>query len=144
MTFRDIRRLREDYIIGVPYAGVYSEVFTTDREEYGGSGFTNGTEIKSKKKSCHELENSITLTIPPLSVMYYKCTEKTPVKTKSENAEDKTETKIKEAVKVKKAVKVKVAVKAKSKKKSEKDEAKTEIKKDSSRTGKKTSKKNKE
>ncbi len=143
--------LREDYIIGVPFAGVYSEVFTTDREEYGGSGFTNGTQIKSKKKSCHELDNSITLTIPPLSVMYFKCTEKTPVKKKAESPDENPKTKIKTAVKAKKAVKV--TVKAKSKKKtekSEKDDTKTETtktavtKKESSRTGKKSSKKSKE
>lgn len=72
--------LREDYIIGVPFAGTYAEVFTTDAEIYGGSGFTNGTEIKSKKKACHDLDNSITITIPPLSTMYFKCTKKSPVR----------------------------------------------------------------
>ena len=79
--------LRENYIIGVPYAGTYAEVFTTDAEEYGGSGFTNGTEIKSKKKSCHNLDNSITITIPPLSVMYFKCTKKTAPRKKAEKVE---------------------------------------------------------
>ncbi len=72
--------LRENYIIGVPYAGTYAEVFNTDAQIYGGSGFTNGTEIKSKRKPCHELGDSITITIPPMSVMYFKCTYKEPPK----------------------------------------------------------------
>lgn len=79
--------LREDYIIGVPYAGTYSEIFTTDAEAYGGSGFTNGTEIKSKRKRCHDLDNSITITIPPMSVMYFKCVKKSPVRKKKTDKE---------------------------------------------------------
>ena len=143
--------LREDYIIGVPYAGTYSEVFTTDKEEYGGSGFSNGNAIKSKKKPCHELENSITLTIPPMSVMYFRCVKKAAEKTKESDAEDKTvktDTKIKASVKAKKGEKVRVTVKAKSKKAdkaSKADDEKTDQPgKASRRISKKTSKKDKD
>ncbi len=72
--------LRENYIIGVPDSGIYAEVFTTDAEEYGGSGFTNGQEIKSVHKECHDLKDSITITVPPMSVMFFKCVKKVPVK----------------------------------------------------------------
>ncbi len=86
--------LRENYVIGVPNAGVYAEVFSTDAKAYGGSGFTNGTQIKSKRKACHDLPDSITVTIPPLSVLYLKCVKKTPQKSKTEKpAEKKTEKK---------------------------------------------------
>jgi len=83
--------LREEYMVGVPYAGVYAEVFSTDNESYGGSGFTNGVEIKSKKKKCHELENSVTITVPPMSVMYFKCVKKT--KEEKKETHDKSEKK---------------------------------------------------
>jgi len=70
--------LRENYRIGVPYAGIYSEVFSTDWTEFGGSGMSNGTEIKSEDEPMHGHEQSIVLTLPPMSVMYYKCVRKKP------------------------------------------------------------------
>ena len=140
--------LREDYIIGVPFAGTYAEVFSTDKEEYGGSGFTNGTQIKSKKKMCHELENSVTITIPPMSVMYFKCVKKTSAKTKPSETDDKTDTKIKKAVKEKKGEKVRGTVKAraeKSEKEPKADASKIDKpKKTSKRISKKTAKRDKE
>ena len=122
--------LRENYIIGVPNAGTYSEVFTTDAEAYGGSGFTNGSEIKSKKKACHDLDNSITITIPPLSVMYFKCVKKTiPRKKASDKETDKPDTKISSA---KKPASKKTAAKTKEEKKeSPKAEDKKAVKKKS-------------
>ena len=99
--------LREEYMLGVPYAGVYAEVFSTDNESYGGSGFTNGVEIKSKKKKCHELENSVTITVPPLSVMYFKCVKKTKDEKKEDHdkAEKKEHKKSEGSTKIKKAEK---------------------------------------
>ena len=81
--------LRENYIIGVPCAGTYAEVFSTDKEEFGGSGFTNGAQIKSKKKACHDLPDSITLTIPPMSVLYLKCVKKTQPRKKADKPAEK-------------------------------------------------------
>ena len=99
--------LREEYMVGVPYAGVYAEVFSTENEGYGGSGFTNGVEIKSKKKKCHELENSVTITVPPLSVMYFKCVKKTKDEKKEDHdkAEKKEHKKSEGSTKIKKAEK---------------------------------------
>ncbi|MEE3449414.1 MAG: 1,4-alpha-glucan branching protein GlgB [Acutalibacteraceae bacterium] len=99
--------LREEYMVGVPYAGVYAEVFSTENESYGGSGFTNGVEIKSKKKKCHELENSVTITVPPLSVMYFKCVKKTKDEKKEDHdkAEKKEHKKSEGSTKIKKAEK---------------------------------------
>ncbi|MBQ1390057.1 MAG: 1,4-alpha-glucan branching protein GlgB [Clostridia bacterium] len=68
--------LRENYIIGVPYPGTYEEFFSTDKEEYGGSGFTNGSKIKSVNESCHGLEDSISVVLPPMSALYLRCVEK--------------------------------------------------------------------
>lgn len=62
---------REDYKIGVPYKGYYLQVFSTDEERFGGSGTDNG-KVKTLKEGMHGYENSISLTLPPLSVMYFK------------------------------------------------------------------------
>ena len=70
--------LREDYRIGVPAAGTYSEVFNTDAQEFGGSGISNGTAIVSDDIAMHGFEQSVSLTLPPMSVMYFKCTRKKP------------------------------------------------------------------
>ena len=95
--------LRENYVIGVPFAGTYAEVFSTDAEPYGGSGFTNGSEIKSKKKACHNLDNSITITVPPLSAMYFKCVAKKKIDEVSSKEKVKSSAKpIKAAAKDKK------------------------------------------
>ena len=65
--------LRENYSIGVPFDGTYSEVFNTDDTRFGGSGITNGTAIVSDRIPMHGFEQSISLTLPPMSVMYFKC-----------------------------------------------------------------------
>ncbi|MEE0061565.1 MAG: 1,4-alpha-glucan branching protein GlgB [Acutalibacteraceae bacterium] len=67
---------REDYHIGVPYKGVYEEVFSTDNIEFGGSGISNGSDIKTVDVPMHGYDQSLELTIPPLSVMYFKCKER--------------------------------------------------------------------
>ena len=70
--------LRENYRIGVPFAGTYSEVFNTEWTEFGGAGISNGTDIKTEDEPMHGHEQSIVLTLPPMSVMYFKCTRKKP------------------------------------------------------------------
>ncbi len=74
--------LREDYYIGVPDNGVYAEVFNTDDERFGGSGITNGQHIVSDGEEMHDLDQSVKLTLPPMSVMYFKCIEKLPPRPK--------------------------------------------------------------
>ncbi len=64
---------RENYCIGVPLAGVYEEVFSTDAEAFGGSGVTNGGSIKTIDEPMHGFDQRISLTLPPLSVLYLKC-----------------------------------------------------------------------
>ncbi len=59
---------RENYRIGVPAAGEYHEVFTTDAAAYGGTGVANG-KILSEKEPMHGCEQSVSLTLPPLSVI---------------------------------------------------------------------------
>ncbi len=71
---------RENYRIGVPTPGIYAEIFSTDSEIYGGSGITNGDTIRSEKEPMHDCEESISLRLPPLSVIYLRCRRKRPVR----------------------------------------------------------------
>ena len=122
--------LREEYMLGVPYAGVYAEVFSTDNESYGGSGFTNGVEIKSKKKKCHELENSVTITVPPMSVMYFKCVKKTKEDKKEDKKDEQDKSEKKEGKKHNSSAKIKKPEKKAAKTESLKSEKEEKLKKD--------------
>ena len=63
---------RENYCIGVPIRGTWAEVFTSDAEEFGGGGVTNGTAIKTQDVP------SVSLTLPGCSVFFLECVKKTP------------------------------------------------------------------
>ena len=65
--------IRKDYRIGVPFSGVYAEIFSSDRIEYGGSGITNGSGIVSDHAEADGFEQSVGLTLPPLSVVFLRC-----------------------------------------------------------------------
>ena len=69
---------RENYCIGVPYRGVWAEVFSSDAKEFGGGGVTNGTAIKTQDVPMHGCEQSISLTLPGDSVFFLECVKKTP------------------------------------------------------------------
>ncbi len=64
-----------DYRIGVPRAGIYREIFNSDAQEFGGTGISNAA-IRSKKGKLHEMENTISVHVPPLSVVYLDTPEK--------------------------------------------------------------------
>ena len=81
---------RDDYRIGVPYGGVYAEIFNTDDTEFGGSGITNGDNIKSVEEPMHGLEHSISLTLPPMSVIYLKIKRRAPAKKTAPKAAEET------------------------------------------------------
>ncbi len=61
---------RKNYRIGVPYKGTYKPVFSTDYKRYGGTG-----EVLRKKNSVnipfHGFEQSISVTVPQMSTVYY-------------------------------------------------------------------------
>lgn len=62
---------RTNYRIGVPKPGTYKCVFSTDKLVYGGKG-TRLMPIKAKKVPMHGFEQSVALTLPAMSVSYYK------------------------------------------------------------------------
>ena len=63
--------LRQDYQMGVPNPGSYKEILNSDDKKYGGSGVTNGT-VKAEKGEMHGFEQHISLTLPPLSTVYFQ------------------------------------------------------------------------
>jgi 1,4-alpha-glucan branching enzyme len=57
---------RFNYRIGVPSAGVWQEVFNSDKADYGGSGTANEP-LTTDTVACHGRAHSIFITIPPLA-----------------------------------------------------------------------------
>lgn len=72
-NFQPIRR--DEYCIGVPKYGLYDEVFNSDEERFGGSGVVNGNNIKTEVMKIHGFDQGLSLTLPPLSVIYLRYTK---------------------------------------------------------------------
>ncbi len=79
---------RKNYRIGVPKKGAYKQVFSTDSKKYGGNSVRLKT-VKSEKVAMHGFDNSINITLAPMSVVYYKMEKSAPNK-KEIKAEVKT------------------------------------------------------
>ncbi|MGB6867647.1 MAG: 1,4-alpha-glucan branching protein GlgB [Candidatus Aminicenantaceae bacterium] len=64
--------VRETYSVGVPTGGFWREILNSDAKEYGGSGQGNLGGVKAKPVFIHNRKFSLTLTLPPLSVLIFK------------------------------------------------------------------------
>ena len=71
---------RYNYRIGVPYPGIWKEIFNSDAKEYGGSGHGNLGKVNAKKKESHSRPFSISITLPPLSVVFFKKNSHKPIR----------------------------------------------------------------
>lgn len=71
--------LRENYMIGVPEAGYYKEIFNSDAEIYGGSGKGNLGGVESFKEKRFNHDNSLKLVLPPLAVNIFKFQKKSSI-----------------------------------------------------------------
>ncbi len=63
---------RPSYKIGVTEKGIYDVVFNSDSKEFGGKGTSKKRVYRTKKQAMHGMEQSIDLTLPPLSTIYLK------------------------------------------------------------------------
>ncbi len=64
---------RENYRIGVPRKGTYSALFSSDEARFGGSGIlAEQGKVQSEPIPMHGFDHSVELTLPPLSVTFYK------------------------------------------------------------------------
>ena len=64
--------LREGYTLGAPVAGTYKEVLNSDDEAFGGSGAVHNKSVRTHKKPLHGFEQSITITLPPMTTLYFE------------------------------------------------------------------------
>jgi 1,4-alpha-glucan branching enzyme len=69
---------RDGYRIGVPYEGEYEQVFCSDDEKYGGTGAGNPKPVKTDPIPMHSFTHSIELTVPPLSVSFFRLVQLPP------------------------------------------------------------------
>ena len=71
---------REDYRIGVPVAGKYQAILNSDAAEFGGGDRGDKGLIDSEAIACHGQEQSISIDLPPMSGMIYRCARKKPAR----------------------------------------------------------------
>ena len=121
--------LREGYALGAPVAGTYKEVLNSDDEAFGGSGAVHNKSVRTHKKPLHGFEQSITITLPPMSTLYFevptKRTRKAADPAKTAQTVKKTAAK-KTAAKTTKTAKAESAVKEEKPKKTSTRKAKAE------------------
>jgi 1,4-alpha-glucan branching enzyme len=60
---------RFNYRVGATHGGSWSEILNTDAAEFGGSGQGNLGRVQAARMSYHEMPFSLSLTLPPLSVI---------------------------------------------------------------------------
>jgi 1,4-alpha-glucan branching enzyme len=61
---------RAGYRIGAPRGGYWRELLNSDGKEYGGSGIGNGGGVEAAAAPMHGRPFSLTVTLPPLSVLF--------------------------------------------------------------------------
>jgi len=66
---------RSHYTIGVPRGGRWTEVLNSDSAYYGGSGVGNLGGVEARRRPAHGRPYSLTLTLPPLGVLFFEATE---------------------------------------------------------------------
>jgi 1,4-alpha-glucan branching enzyme len=60
---------RSDYVIGVPYSGLWQEQLNSDTSIYGGSNAGNVGGVIAEAKPAHGFEQSLCLYLPPLGAL---------------------------------------------------------------------------
>ncbi len=63
---------RTDYRLGAPEGGFWSEIFNSDAEIYGGSGWGNMGGVKAAPVPVHGRPYSLTISLPPLGAVLFK------------------------------------------------------------------------
>ncbi|WP_243311842.1 1,4-alpha-glucan branching protein GlgB [Fundidesulfovibrio agrisoli] len=63
---------REGYIVGVPSGGLWREMLNSDADWYHGSGMGNAGAVEAHAFKAHGRPFSLELTLPPLSIMFFK------------------------------------------------------------------------
>lgn len=82
--------VREKYKVGVPFSGKFKEIFNSDAKEFGGEGHINPRLKQSKANECDGRDDSIQITVPPLGVSIFTCTQLPPAKSETKKATKRT------------------------------------------------------
>jgi 1,4-alpha-glucan branching enzyme len=64
--------VRHNYHIGVPFGGIWTELFNSDDAEYGGSGTRNTGELQAWEQPSHNRHFTLSMTLPPLGIVFMK------------------------------------------------------------------------
>jgi 1,4-alpha-glucan branching enzyme len=64
--------VRPNYLVGVPDGGFWRETLNSDAFCYGGSGVGNWGGVGANSVPAHGRPHSLSLTLPPLAVLYFK------------------------------------------------------------------------
>ncbi len=70
INFQPVERM--NYRLGIPKAGTYEEIFSSESLAFGGSGKVNRKGVKSQKIAMHNQKDSLMLNLPPLSMSIWK------------------------------------------------------------------------
>jgi 1,4-alpha-glucan branching enzyme len=70
---------RHNYRIGVPRSGFWREVLNSDAPIYGGAGYGNFGGVEATPVPSHGKYRSLSLTLPPLGVLFFKSIPHIPV-----------------------------------------------------------------
>ena len=62
----------DSYRVGVPSAGVWQEIFSSDEPDFGGSGRTNPGALKAERVPAHGCNYSVVLRTPPVGGLILK------------------------------------------------------------------------
>ena len=80
---------RRDYRVGVPFGSTWAVDFSSDAPQFGGQGRENSAPIKSEHIATPDFPLSVSLDLPPLSCVIYRCVcryprQKSPVSTEDQ------------------------------------------------------------
>ena len=103
----------ENYRFGVPSKKEYTEVFNTDRPEYGGSGWNYNGTVKCERIWSHDREASIAVTLPPYGAIYLRGSGELPSEEEEKAAVEKAKKTAEKKPAAKKATAKKTSAKAK-------------------------------
>ena len=78
LNFLPVRR--ENFLLAVPDAGIYEEVFNTDDVRYGGDGTCNPGKRHTVPCMLRGYGNAVEVTVPPLGALILRCVRKSPQK----------------------------------------------------------------
>jgi 1,4-alpha-glucan branching enzyme len=67
--------VRPGYRLGVPHGGLWKECLNSDAGDYGGSGTGNLGGVWADPLPWHGHQHSVSLTLPPLSALFFRAPE---------------------------------------------------------------------